>query len=155
MYPGPPFVHGLESLANDIKNFLARRKMMRVPLLNFRRGIIKDFRVPSKMRIGESYEVSAIYEGSVKSGYFSLLIVDRDGIKQWFEDSNSVDHKNLDSGKTILTGKLNFSNDLYESKWKFTPGPPLYKGYAKAIVHMFEDTNVYPLTFQEKYIHLI
>ena len=54
-----------------------------------------------------------------------------------------------------ITGTLNFSNGLYDSKWKFTPSRPLYVGYAKTIVHVFEDTNVYPLTFQEKDIHLV
>jgi hypothetical protein len=143
-----------ESLANLVSNLIATRKLMKAPL-DAREGIITDFRIPSKIRIDELHEVSAVYKGSVKSGYFSLLIIDRDGIKQWFEDSNSVGYKTLDSGESVRTGNLNFSNGLYESKWKFTPGRPLYTGYAKAIVHMFEDTNVYPLTFQEKDIHLI
>lgn len=150
---GYPF--GLEDITNSMENFIAEIKMMKTPVLKSGRGIIKDFTIPSKIRIDESYEVSAPYQGSVKFGYFSLLIVDRDYVKQWFPDSNSVGRKLLDSGESVQTGILNFSNGLYESEWKFTPSHPLYAGYAKAIIHMFEDTNVYPLTFHEKDIHLI
>ena len=64
-------------------------------------------------------------------GYFSLMIQDCDGVKQWFKDNSSVGHKLLDSGERVQTGRLNFSNGLYESKWKFRPNPPLYAGYAK------------------------
>jgi len=82
------------------------------------------------------------------------MIQDVDGVKQWFEDDNSIGDKFVDSGQTVQTGRLNFSNGLYESRWKFRPNPPLYKGYTKAVVFMFEGPNVYPLTFQEKNIHL-
>ena len=113
-----------------------------------------DFVIPPKVRIGGWYEVSAVFQGSIKCGYFSLLIQDRDGIKQWFPDKNSMIQKLSDSGKRIQTGTLTFSNGLYESKWKIRPERPLYAGYAKAVIHMFEDTNVYPLAIQEKDIHL-
>ena len=142
----------LDNIATMIGNVIKLRKM-KFPAA--RRGVITEFRIPRKIRIEESSEVSAVYKGSVKSGYFTLLIVDRDGVKQWFEDCNSVDHKILDSGRSVQTGRLNFSNGRHESNWKFTPSRPLYAGYAKAIVHMFEDTNLYPLTFQEKDIHLV
>ena len=143
-----------EELAAIISNFIKMRKMMKEPI-DVREGVITDFRISPNIRIGESCEVSAVYKGDVKSGYFSLLIEDCDGVKQSFADSNSVVHKILDSGKSVQTGKLNFTNGVYESKWKFTSNPPLYKGYAKATVQMFEDTNVYPLTFQEKEIRLV
>jgi hypothetical protein len=83
------------------------------------------------------------------------MIQDCNGVKQWFKDNSSVGHKLLDSGERVQTGRLNFSNGLYESKWKFRPNPPLYAGYAKAVVGMFEDTNLIPLSLQEKDIHLI
>jgi hypothetical protein len=104
-----------EGLANLIQNLFAIRKMMKGPLLDTRRGIIKAFRIQPKIRIGDSYEVSVVYEGSVKAGYFSLMIQDAVGIKQWFTDNNSVGRKILDSGESVQTGTLNFSNGLYES----------------------------------------
>ena len=122
--------------------------------LDAREGIIIDFRIPTKIKIGECYDVSATYKGSVRSGFFSLMIEDRTGVKQWYKDSNSVGQKSLGSGELGQTGSINFSNGLYESKWKFRPDAPLYSGYAKAIVHMFEDTRVYPLAIQEKDVHL-
>jgi hypothetical protein len=146
--------HGLESWANLVENLIAMRKLMKAPLADARRGIITDFRIPSKIRIDELYEVSAVYKGSVKDGYFSLMIQDADGIKQWYKDSNSVRDKLLDSGKSVQTGILNFSNGLYESKWKFSPSSPLYPGWAKAMLCMFEEGSVVPLDYQEKFIHL-
>jgi uncharacterized protein with NRDE domain len=129
--------------------------MMNQPLQNTRKGIIKNFIIPPKVSIGDWHEVTAVFQGSVKSGYFSLMLQDRDGIKQWFPDINSMIQKLSDSGENIHTGTLNFSDGLYESKWKFRPTTPLYKGQAKAVVQMFEDSNVYPLTFQEKDIRLV
>jgi hypothetical protein len=82
------------------------------------------------------------------------MIQDADGIKQWFTDNNSVCRKILDSGESVQTGLLNFSNGLYERTWIFRPSPPLFAGWAKAVVGMFEDTNVVPLDFQEKFNHL-
>ena len=146
--------YNAEELAATISNIIKMRKMLKAPV-DAREGIITDFSIQPEIRIGESHEVSAIYKGSVKSGYFALMIVDRDGVKQWFPDSNSVDHKILDSGTSVRTGKLNFSSGLYESKWKFIPERPLYSGHAKAVIHIFEGTSVYPLTFQEKDIRLI
>ena len=67
-----------EGLANLIQNLFAIRKMMKGPLLDIRRGIIKDFRIQPKIRIGDLYEVSVVYEGSIKTGYFSLMIQDAD-----------------------------------------------------------------------------
>ena len=147
---------GLEGFAKAIENFIAIRKIMQAshdPGLS--RGVITDFRIPSKIRIGDLHEVSAVYKGSIRSGYFSLMIQDRDGIKQWFKDSNSIDHEFPDSDDHVQTGRLNFSNGEYESKWKFRPDAPLYAGYAKAVICMFENTNLYPLVLQEKDIHLI
>ena len=92
----------------------------------------------------------AVYKGSVKSGYFSLMIQDVDGVKQWFEDDNSIGDKFVDSGQTVQTGRLNFSNGLYESRWKFRPDPPLKAGRGNAIVGMFGDRDAIPLDFQEK-----
>jgi hypothetical protein len=43
------------------------------------------------------------------------MIQDAVGIKQWFTDNNSVGRKILDSGESVQTGTLNFSNGLYES----------------------------------------
>ena len=153
MSTGPP--RGLEPLAKLIENWIETRKILKQPLKNTRRGKIMDFVIPPKVRIGDWHEVSAIFQGSVKSGYFNLMIQDRDGIKQWFGDKNSINHKLLDTGKRVITGTLNFSNGAYESTWKFRPERPLYAGHAKAIIHMFEDTDVYPLAFQEKDILLI
>lgn len=82
------------------------------------------------------------------------MIQDADGIKQWFTDNNSVGHIIPDSGESVQTGTLNFSNGLYESTWRFRPSPPLYAGWAKAVVGLFEDTNVVPIDFQEKFLHL-
>lgn len=148
--PGSPF----EMIAHLVEHFIAVRKIMKRPF-DGSSGIITEFRIPSKIRIGDWSEVSVVYEGSVISGYFSLMIEDRTGVKQWFTDNNGVAHILIDSGKKIQTGKLSFSKGRYESKWKFTPDRPLYSGYAKAIMHMFEDTNVYPLAIQQKDIHLI
>lgn len=150
-----PPTFGVENLVNIISNMLKKRKMMEAPLLDSRRGIIEDFRIPTNLRIGDLYEVSAVYKGSVKSGYFSLMIQDVDGVKQWFPDKNSIDQKLSNFGKTVQTGRLNFSGGTYEGKWKFRPERPLYAGHAKAIIHVFEDTDVYPLVFQEKDVHLI
>ena len=75
-------------------------------------------------------------------------------MKQVYKDSNSVDVKILYSGKRVETGKLNFTNHSYESKWKFGPGPPLKAGRGKAIVGMFGDRDAIPLDFQEKDIIL-
>ena len=144
--------YGLECWANLVENLMKIRKLMKAPLVDSRPGIITDFRIPSEITIGDWYEVSAIYKGSVKSGYFSLMIQDADGIKQWFTDSNS--RKILGSGESLQTGILNFSNGLYESRWKFRPDPPLYPGWAKAMVCMFEEASVVPLDYQEKFIHL-
>lgn len=108
---------GLENLVTTIGNIIKIRKM-KAPL-HIRHDVIKYFRIPPKIRIGNWSEVSAVYKGSVKSGYFSLMIQDCDGVKQWFKDNSSVDHKLLNSGERVQTGKLNFSNGLYESKWKF------------------------------------
>lgn len=146
---------GPEDIASGFENYFAERKMIKEPLLEYRRGVITDFRIPPKLRIGDTYEVSAVYRGSVKSGYFSLIIQDADGSKQRYNDNNTVDHKLLDSGKSVQTGTLNFSNGIHESTWEFTPDRPLYYGNAKAVVLMFEDTNFYPLSFLEKDIHLI
>ena len=148
------YSHNAEEIATTICNFIKIRKMMKKPL-DAREGAITEFRIQPKIRIGESCEVSAVYKGSVNSGYFSLMIQDRDGVKQWFPDDGSVGTKMLDSGQSVRTGRLNFTNGVYESKWKFTPNVPLYKGHAMAIVLMFEDTNLYPLTFQEINIFLI
>ena len=153
MSTGPP--RGLEPIAKLIENWIETRKMLKQPLKNTRRGKIMDFVIPPKVRIGDWHEVSAIFQGSVKSGYFSLMIQDRDGVKQWFPDENSVGQKLSATGKSIQTGTQNFSNSTYESYWKFMPERPLYAGHAKAIIHMFEDTDVYPLAFQEKDILLI
>jgi hypothetical protein len=106
-----------ENIANSIKNFIATSKIMKVPLdPGLGRGVITDFIIPSKINIGDWHEVSAVYKGSVKSGYFSLMIQDRDGIKQLLKDSNSIGHKLLDSGQSVQIGTLNFSNGLYKSK---------------------------------------
>ncbi|HKQ22361.1 MAG TPA: hypothetical protein VJS91_10005 [Nitrososphaeraceae archaeon] len=145
---------GPEGIANDLSNYLKIRKMMKAPLRDAGRGVIEDFKIQPNIRIGDWHEVSAVYKGRVKSGYFSLMIEDRTGVKQWFKDVNSIGRKLLDSGKNVESGTITFSNGLYESKWKFKPSPPLYTGYAKAVVHMFEDTNVFPLVTQEKDIHL-
>lgn len=146
---------GLEDIASGFQNYIAERKMMKEPILESRRGVITDFRIPRKLRIGNTYEVSAVYRGSVKSGYFTLIIQDADGSKQRFNDCNSVVDKLLYSGKSVQTGTLNFLNGIHESKWEFTPYRPLYYGYAKATVCMFEDTTYYPLAVQEKEIQLI
>ena len=151
---GSSYSYNAEEVATAISNIF-RIKNMRKKALDVRVGSITEFRIQPEIKIGESYQVSATYEGSVKGGYLNLLIVDRDGVKQWFADENSIDQKLLDSGKRVQAGKLNFSNGVYESKWEFTPRRPLYAGYAKAIVHMFEDSNVYPLALLEKDINLI
>jgi len=106
------------------------------------------------MKIRSWSDISAVYEGSVKSGFFSLMIQDCDGVQQVCKDSNSVDVKILDSGERAETGKLNFTNLSNESKWKFRPDPPLKAGRGKAIVGMFEDRDVISLGFQEKDIIL-
>ena len=106
------------------------------------------------MKIRSWSDISAVYEGNVKSGFFSLMIQDCDGVKQVYKDSNSIDIKILDSGEHVETGKLNFTNHSYESKWKFGPGPPLKAGRGKAIVGMFGDRDAIPLDFQEKVLIL-
>ena len=106
------------------------------------------------MKIRIWSDISAVYEGSVKSGFFSLMIQDCDGVKQVYKDSNSIDIKILDSGEHVETGKLNFTNLSYESKWKFRPDPPLKAGRGKAIVGMFADGDAIPLDFQEKVLIL-
>lgn len=147
---------GAEPFAHFVETLIAIRKIMKAPIdPRHSRGAITEFRIPAKVRIGDWHEVTAVYKGSVKSGYFNLMIQDRDGIKHWFKDNNSVDDKLLDSGVHIQTGRLNFSNGQYESNWKFRPERPLYSGYAKAVICMFEDTKEYPLVLQEKDIHLI
>ena len=88
------------------------------------------------MKIRIWSDISAVYEGSVKSGFLSLMIQDCDGVQQVCKDSNSVNVKILDSGERAETGKLNFTNLSYESKWKF------------------EDRDVISLGFQEKDIIL-
>ena len=75
-------------------------------------------------------------------------------MKQVYRDSNRVDVKILDSGEHVETGKLNFTNLSYESKWKFRPDPPLKAGRGKAIGGMFGDRDAIPLDFQEKDIIL-
>ena len=82
------------------------------------------------------------------------MIQDCDGVQQVCKDSNSVNVKILDSGEHAETGKLNFTNLSYESKWKFRPDPPLKAGRGKAIVGVFEDRDVISLGFQEKDIIL-
>jgi len=39
---------GLEDIANYIENFITERKMMKEPL-DARKGVITDFRIPSKV----------------------------------------------------------------------------------------------------------
>lgn len=147
---------GAERFAHFVKTLITIRKIMKAPLdPSHSRGEITEFRIPANVRIGDWHEVTAVYKGSIKSGYLSLMIQDRDGIKQWFKDNNSVDHKLLDSGEQVQTGRLNFSNSQYESTWKFRPDRPLYSGYVKAVICMVEDTRVYPLVLDEKNIHLI
>lgn len=147
--PGSPF----EMMAHLVEYFIAVRKIMKTPF-DGSEGNITDFRIPPRIRIGDWCEVSAIYKGSVKSGYFSLMIEDRTGVKQRFNDNNTVRDISLGSGKKIVSGTIDISNDRYESKWRFMPSRPLYSGYAKAVLHIFEGTNVYPLAIHEKDIHL-
>lgn len=146
-------IFNIEDFITAISDLIKIRKMKVPPYT--KHGVIKDIRIPPKIRIGDCYEVSAVYEGRLKSGYFSLMIQDRDGIKQWFRDKSNVGHIFLDSGKSNQTGALNFSNGRYESKWKFRPCPPLYAGWAKAVICMFGDTKSVPLDLQEKDIQLI
>jgi hypothetical protein len=106
------------------------------------RGFVKNFNIPRKIRIGSWSEVSAIYVGSVESGFFDLIITDCHGTSQWFGDYNgSIEGRHLDTGEYIETGKLNFTNGRYEGRWKFKPESPLKPGKAKAEVGMFEDKD--------------
>lgn len=147
--PGNP----VEGIAYLLQYFLWLRKYMKIPFSGSE-GIITDFKIPDKIGIGDVSEVSAVYKGSIKSGYFSLMIEDHTGVKQSFVDYNSVKHIVVDSGKKIQTGRLDLLNCEYESKWKFTPLYPLYVGYAKAVVQIFEGSSVFPLAIKEKDIHL-
>lgn len=89
------------------------------------RGIVRDIKIPRKIKIGSWSEVSAVYEGSVDSGFFDLKITDCEGTPQWFVDKGSSKGRHLDTGEYIETGKLNFTNGRYEGKWKFRPESPL------------------------------
>ena len=146
---------GLEPLITAVKKWFVKKRSPNSDLsLNHRHGVIKDFIIPHRIKIRSWSDISAVYEGSVKSGFFSLMIQDCDGVKQVYKDSNSIDIKILDSGEHVETGKLNFTNLSYESKWKFRPDPPLKAGRGKAIVGMFGDRDAIPLDFQEKDIIL-
>jgi len=128
---------GLEPLITAVKKWFEKKRSPNSDLsLNHRHGVIKDFIIPHRIKIRSWSDISAVYEGSVKSGFFSLMIQDCDGVQQVCKDSNSVNVKILDSGERAETGKLNFTNLSYESKWKF------------------EDRDVISLGFQEKDIIL-
>lgn len=85
--------------------------------------------------------MSAVYKGSVNSGFFDLIIEDSEGQQQWFEDSKSVQRTYDENGGHTETGILNFTNETYQSKWKFRPDPPLKAGRGKAILGMFEERD--------------
>ncbi len=119
-----------------------RKKRSRTRKPDSGRGYVKDSKIPRKIKIGSWYEVSAVYEGSVESGFFDLKITDCHGTPEWFPDTNgSVEGRHLDNGEYIETGKLNFINGTYEGRWKFRPDPPLKPGKAKAEIGMFEDKD--------------
>jgi hypothetical protein len=69
-----------EDFVIAIWNSVNLRKMK--ALHDTRHGFIIEFRIRQEIRIGDWYAISAICEDSVKSGYFSLVIQNRDSIKQ-------------------------------------------------------------------------
>ena len=135
------FILGIPAALVAVKKLLERKKMTSSDHSVVRRGIVTDFKIPRKIKIGSWSEVSAVYEGSVSSGFFSLKITDCEGTPQWFGDNESVEGRHLNSGDYIETGKLNFTDGRYEGSWKFRPDPPLKKGKGKAEVGMFEDKD--------------
>lgn len=129
---------GIMSWTTNIRNFFQNKKSTSaVP----KHGRVTDFKIPRKLKIGNWFEVSAVYEGSVESGFFSLKIIDCEGTEQWQGDNGSVEGRHLDSGEYIETGKLNFTNGRYEGRWKFRPEAKLKPGKGKAEVGMFEDRD--------------
>ena len=135
------FILGIPAALVAVKKLLERKKMTSSDHSVVRRGFVTDFKIPRKIKIGNWSEVSAVYEGSVESGFFDLIITDCEGTSQWFGDNGSIEGRHLDTGEYIETGKLNFTNGTYEGRWKFRPDPPLKPGKSKAEVGMFEDKD--------------
>lgn len=104
-------------------------------------GHMRDVKIPHKIKIGSWSEVSAVYDGSVESGFFDLKITDSHGTYQWFVNKSNIEEKNLGTDGYVETGKLNFTNETCEGTWKFRPDPPLKPGKAKAEIGMFEDKD--------------
>lgn len=129
---------GIISWTTNIRNFFQNKKSDKDVA---KHGKVTDFKIPRKIKIGDWFEVSAVYEGSVESGFFSLKITDCEGTEQWQGDNGSVEGRHLDSGDYIETGKLNFKDGRYEGRWKFRPEFPLKPGKGKAEVAMFEDKD--------------
>lgn len=133
---------GILNLTTAFKNTIHRKqKRLEVLPSDVGRGNISEFRISHKIKIGSWSKVSAVFRGTVNSGFFSLIIKDCDDKEQWFQDHKSVEGKYGDNGQYIETGILCFINDSYSSEWKFRPDRPLKPGKGKAIVGMFEERD--------------